>query len=107
MKINIKATNLYLTPSLKTYIDNKFATLSKIISKFESQGEILIHFEVARTTRHHHKGEVFMTEANLALPGKTLRAAEGGSDVRRALDVMLHKLKLEIEKYKNKKRRIH
>jgi len=100
MKINVKSTNLYLTPSLVAYMEAKLSDLGKIVEKFDTEDSVTLNIEVARTTKHHLKGDVFMAEANLNLPGKLLRATENGSDIRRAIDILKHTLRLEIEKYK-------
>ena len=100
MKINIKSTNLDLTPSLVTYIDTKMGDLGKIVKKFDAEGSVTLNIEVARTTKHHLKGDVFMAEANLNLPRQLLRATENDSDIRRAIDILKHTLHLEIGKYK-------
>ena len=41
-----------------------------------------------------------MAEANLKLPGKTLRAVDKNEDIRTAIDNMRQVLGREIEKYK-------
>ncbi len=102
MQINIKGTVLTLTPSLRAYIEKKLGTLSRFLKNLEVEGETEMKVEVARTTRHHRHGEVFMAEANLSLPGKMLRAVEYASDARMAVDSVKDKLQLEIEKYKAK-----
>ena len=105
MKITIKATNLDLTPSLNTYINEKLGSLSKFIKKFDDEGVAELRIEVARTTAHHHKGEVFMAEANLRLPKKILRAVETNSDMRASIDIVRGKLHQEILKYKTRSSR--
>ena len=102
VKINIKATGLDLTPSLKTYIKDKLGTLSGFVKRFDAEGLAEIWLEVARVTKHHHKGSVFKAEADLRLPKKILRAEHLDIDVRTAIDVLRNKLRLEIEKYKTK-----
>lgn len=102
MKINIKSTNLDLTPSLHAYIENKLGSLAKFLTRFDTEGVAEMWVEVARTTRHHHKGDVFMAEADLRLPKKILRAVEESADVRIAIDALRKTLQLEIEKYKTR-----
>lgn len=102
MKITIKSTNLTLTPSLKTFINEKLGVLEALIKKIDQGDLAQLKIEVARTTRHHLKGDVFMAEGNLILPSQTLRAVEESDDIRRAIDVLKHTLKREIEKYKAK-----
>ncbi len=101
MQINIKGTKLTLTPSLRTYIERKLGTLTRFLKQLETAG-VEMKVEIARTTRHHRHGEVFMAEVNLPLPGRTLRAAEYSADARMAVDAVREKLQLEIEKYKAK-----
>ncbi len=102
MQINIKGTKLTFTPSLRTYIERKLGTLTKFLKQLETESGVEMKVEIARTTRHHRHGEVFMAEVNLPLPGRTLRAAEYSADARTAVDAVREKLQLEIEKYKAK-----
>jgi ribosomal subunit interface protein len=103
MKINIKATRLDLTPSIERYIEDKLGALAKFVKKFDETGQPELWVEIARTTRHHRHGAyVFMAEADIRLPGKILRGAEYGEDVRAAIDKLRTVLRLEIEKYKTR-----
>ncbi len=102
MKSTIKATNLDLTPSLRTFINGKTLIIEKLVKRFDATDVVAFHLEVGRSTKHHHKGDVFMAEMNLDLPGKVLRVEVLASDVRQAIDQAKNKLRLEIEKYKTK-----
>jgi len=101
MRINIKNA-IDRTPSLETYIDKKFAPLTKFIKQFDETGEAEIWIEISRTTRHHRKGEVYFAAADLRLPKKIVRAEGYADDIRTAIDQMKDTLRLEIEKYKKK-----
>ncbi len=103
MRIVIKATNLDLTPPLKAYIDKKIGSLQKYLVRFEEEAEVKVEVEVARTTKHHHKGNVFYAEANARLLDTILRAEESAPDIRKAIDVVRQTLEREISKYKEKK----
>ncbi len=100
MKITIKATGLDLTPSIKEYIEDKIGSLHKFIQKFDMNNEAIASVEIARTSTHHNKGDVFYAEVNLRLPGKTLRAEDQDFDVRVAINKVKDVLKRDIEKYK-------
>lgn len=100
MKILIKATNIDLTPSLKTYIDAKLGSVGRFIGRYERKSTAVMRIEVGRTTRHHRKGGVFMAEANLLLPKKTLRAVHTHADLRVAIDRVRDSLHFEVEKFK-------
>ncbi|MEK7624615.1 MAG: ribosome-associated translation inhibitor RaiA [Patescibacteria group bacterium] len=100
MKINIKASNLDLTPALNQYIEEKVGSLSKFLKKYEMEGDLNAQVEVARTTRHHHQGDVFRAEINLTLPKKVLRGVAEKNDIRIAIDEVKNELQREIVKYK-------
>ncbi len=100
MKITLKATQLDLTPSIKTYIEKKIGSLSRLLVPFEREGECMAEVEIGRTTHHHHKGEIFRAEVNLHLPGKSLRAEYVATDVRTAIDRVRNILRFEITKYR-------
>ena len=103
MRIDIKGTQLELTPSLKTFINQKIGAVGKLLSKLEREGELTLFFEVARTTRHHRHGDVFYAEATLAIPGGgTIRIEENDADARVAIDRVRDRLKLEIQKQKDR-----
>ena len=100
MQVTIKGTQIGLTPSIKAYIDEKVGSLGKLLTSFEKDAVVEVSVEIARTTRHHHKGDVFRAEANLSLPGKMLRAEKIATDMHTAIDRMQGTLRLEITKYK-------
>ena len=100
MKINILGNKLDLTPSIKKYINDKFLPLGKTISRFEYERETVLFVEIARSTKHHKKGDVFYAEATLELPQKTIRGEHFDKDIRTSIDVVKDIIKEEIRKYK-------
>ncbi len=103
MKIDIKSTHLDLTPAIKEYIESKIGALDKFIKRFESKSEIKVFIEIARTTRHHHSGNVFYAEAIIPVGKKILRAEHSSEDIRLSIDRTRDKLQQEIKKYKEVK----
>jgi len=100
MKLNIKATNLELTPAIREYIEIKIGSLSHFLKRFEAKNEIEVFVEIARTTRHHRSGNVFCAEASFSIGKKLLRAEHTDWDVRVAIDEIKDRLQQEIKKYK-------
>lgn len=100
MKIHIKATNFEVTPALREYVEQKVNLLAPLVARWEEDGELEVWVEVARTTNHHRKGEVYATTIDLGLPEKTLRAEEHEEDARAAIDRAKDTLQREIVKYK-------
>lgn len=103
MKIIIKSTNLELTDAIANYINKKISPLSRFLKKYEENSELNLNMEIAKTTRHHQKGDVFYVEINLKLPNKLLRAEEYNSDLYAAIDLAKDKIKQEILKFKSLK----
>jgi len=102
MKIVIKSTKLDLTPTIEDYTKKKLETLQRFLKKFEKESELEMFVEISKTTRHHHKGDVFYAELNLSLPHKMIRIEEYNSDIYAAIDVLKDRTKAEISKLKTK-----
>lgn len=115
MQINIKATNLELTPAIRQYIEIKIGSLEHFLrrfvgvrpcvglKRFESKSEIEVFVEIARTTKHHYKGDVFYAEATFSIGKKVLRAEHSDWNIRVTIDKVKDKLQQEIKKYKETK----
>lgn len=104
MNIDIKSTNLDFTPVIKKYIEMKIGALGKFLKKIDLEGVVEVRVEIARTTKHHKRGDVFKAECNLKLPHEILRAEHEDSDVRVCIDRIRDELQDEIKKYKEKSR---
>jgi ribosomal subunit interface protein len=100
MQIIIESGGMELTESVRAYAEKKFRVLEKFLTRFEKDGDMELHAEILRTTRHHRKGDVYQVNTKLRLPGKALRSEEKAEDVRAAIDLAKDVLKMEIEKYK-------
>jgi putative sigma-54 modulation protein len=97
MKINIKATNLKLTPSIEDFVEEKIGSLEKF-----THGILEAIVEVGKTTNHHKSGPFFRAEADLVLPGKVLRAEAEEKDLYIAITRVKDELQTEVKKYKEK-----
>ncbi len=102
MKINIKATNIELTPSLRALINKKLRTLSSRIAKQEKEGMAQLYVEIGRQSRHHHKGAIFYAEANLELSGKIIRATHTDTTMQKSITAIKNILKERIETNRGK-----
>ena len=99
MNINIKTTSLELTPEIKKYVETKMQALEKFLKRLDEKGAVEMQIELARTTEHHQKGNVYYAEINLGLPQNALRAEAESIDIRSAIDEVQEDLKRQIEKY--------
>lgn len=102
MNINIKYTNLDSTPAIEKYVIEKISSLGKFIKRLDEKTVAQAQVEIARSTKHHQKGDVYHIECNLELPGKLLRAETENWDVRLGVDEVKDILDREIKKYGEK-----
>ncbi|MBU4375173.1 ribosome-associated translation inhibitor RaiA [Patescibacteria group bacterium] len=100
MNINIKATNIELTPKIKDYVQEKMDMLEKYLGSVDV---INAKFEVELTTLHHNKGEIYRAEANLDVPGSLLRVEKTEKDLFKAIDKVKDHLTRSIKRYKEKR----
>ncbi len=101
MKIRIKATNIELTPAIKTYVESKIRDLEKPL-KYLNKNVLKADVEIGKITKQQRKGRVFRAEINLSMPGKLLRAESVQWDLRVAIDEIKQDMEREIRKYKGK-----
>ena len=99
MRINLKTTNFEITPSIKNYLEQRLNSLDKFLPNDES---IFADVELAKTTKHHQKGDIFMAEVNLTVPGRLIRAVAEESDLHVSIDAVKEQLQREITMKKEK-----
>ncbi len=100
MKLNIKATNLELTPAIQEYIETKMEAVTRFLGNLDI---VNFDFEVELTTKHHNKGEIFRAEANLAVAKDLLRVEKTEADLYKAIDKVKDHLVELIKKHKDKR----
>lgn len=97
------ASGLELTSPLKEYINIRMGGVDKFLGKVGEGTDVRTQVEVARTTKHHRKGNVFYAEATLQVLGENIRAENDGEEIRAVIDGLRDKLAEEVKKFKEKK----
>ncbi len=96
MKVIIKGTNLELTEALKQYVNEK-------IGHLEHYSEEILEARVELETSTHHQKGFFRCEVNLDLPHmQVLRAESTGADLYAAIDLVVPKLRTELERHEGR-----
>ena len=104
MKINLQAKNMELTPAIHDYVIKRVTNLGKLLSQIEEKsGEILVRFNVSKTTKHHKEGEVFEADCSINIKGENFYANVVMEDLYQAIDEVKEKLFNDIEKNKDRK----
>lgn len=99
MNINIKTTAITLTPAISDYTNKR---LDKISSLLQNDPSVQCHVELAKTTGHHNKGDIFKAEIHLVGPGKNIYVSVEKDDLYAAIDIARDEVvnKLSSEKSK-------
>lgn len=102
MKINIKTTNIELTPQLRQYIEEKIGELDKFIQHIDGCVETWV--EVGKPSfRHRKREDAFYVEVNIRLPGQGVRSVAKGSDLYLTIDQVKDELQRLLKRYKGKR----
>ena len=103
MRVTIRQKDLEITPALREYIEQKVVRpAEKLLKRDEQKGTPLLDIEVARTTHHHKKGEVYRVSVSLTLGKKLIRAEVENENVHAACDLVEDELKRVITSYKSR-----
>lgn len=99
MKINIKATNIGLSDSVREYAEKKIEALEKFLS---SENEILANIEIGKSNKHHKTGDIFKAEVHLKSNGKEFYSVSEKEDLYAAIDDVKEEIMREITSKKKK-----
>jgi len=100
MNTRIKATNVTLSPAITDYVDKRLKSVTKLVSHDPS---IICDVELARTSGHHQKGDIFRAEIHLVGRGVDAYAAAEREDLYSAIDDMRDEITREIQARRGKR----
>ena len=99
MNTNIKTTNISLTDAISDYLSKRLEKISRIIGDDTS---VQCDIELARTTTHHNKGDVFKAEAHIVGAGLNIFNATETEDLYAAIDGMRDAVLRELKSSRKK-----
>lgn len=100
MKLDILAKNIELDNPLRAFVDEKMSDLGRLVGSNNFDARI----EIGKTSKHHRSGPFFYAEVNLHVDGQLLRAQAEHEDLRAAIVDVKEELKVQIKKFKEKKK---
>ncbi len=104
MQINLQGKNFELTESVKDYVLKRVTNLEKLLSSIEAGGgEVLVDFEVGKSTKHHKSGDVFHADCNININGKNFYSSSDKEDIFQAIDEIKDTIFNDIRKNKDRK----
>lgn len=103
MNINIKATNIELTPAISDYVDKRINSIQKYLQGGEEGSDIVAQVEVGKSTNHHKGGEIFRAEVLISGAGLNLYAFAETEDLYASIDKVKDEITYEIKRNKEKR----
>jgi len=100
MNTNIKTTNITLTQAISEFTNVRMAKIEKLLSDDQSaQCDI----ELAKTTDHHNKGDIFRAEIHIVGKSKNIYASSEKVDLYTAIDDVVDQIAREVKSKKQKR----
>jgi len=100
MNINIKTTNIGLTPSISDYVGKRMESVQKFLA---SDPSAICDFEVGKTTEHHRQGDIFRAEAHIVAAKRNIYAESEQTDLYVAIDAVRDEVMRQLSADKTKK----
>ncbi len=95
--IDIRGTSLELTEALKTFVQEKTASLERLCGAYDP---CEVSWELGKTTQGQQKGDIWRAEVHIAIPGHAFRIERVAQDVYAAIDAAKDAIKEQIIRYK-------
>lgn len=114
MEVNIRAKNIELTEHLKDYAEKKLRAACRFIPSIIEQEEhdkeqvgkdvtrVVLEVELEKVTGEE-KGRIFRAEAQMLIPGTTIKAEYTAETVKAAIDEVKQNLERQVKEIKKKK----
>lgn len=105
MKFTLQGVNLTLTPSLRSYVEQKLiSSLTKLFGRDPAWEATTLELELVCETHHHKKGMIWKAVANVKIPGNRFRHVAEAEEIHAAVDELENILKRELTKQKERSR---
>ncbi len=99
MRLQVKGKNVDVSPSIRTYAEEKLGKLSKQLAD-PTEVEIELAVEKNPSISDNH-----IAEATIRTKGPTLRAREASVDMKASIDQLVDKLERQVKRYREKRRK--
>jgi len=115
MEIKIRTKNMELTGHLKKYVKDKLTKVEKFLPNLlakqekdekkvgeDAKARVNLEIEMEKITRGQNKGDVYRVEAQMFLPGTSLRAEDVSTSPKEAVSEVRYELQRQVKEYKDK-----
>lgn len=99
MNTNIKATNINTSEAINDYVSKRLSKIEKLLRKDPT---VQCDIELAKTTSHHQKGDIFRAEVHVVGANMNIYVSSEKEDLYSAIDDVADQVKLELKSKKSK-----
>jgi ribosomal subunit interface protein len=93
-------TNIAMTPAISEYVTKRLKKAEDLLSNDQTaQCDV----ELAKTSDHHQKGEIFKAEVHIVASGRNVYASAEKNDLYAALDAVRDDIMRELKATKGKR----
>jgi ribosomal subunit interface protein len=108
ININVKASNMPLTDALVDYVVRRVTNLGKVLKKIrDAGGDVLVEFQVEKTTNHHKQGLVYRAECNITISGRQHYGEYTDENLYAAIDGVKDIMLRDLNKFRDKKQTLY
>ncbi|MEK7135270.1 MAG: ribosome-associated translation inhibitor RaiA [Patescibacteria group bacterium] len=100
MRLNIKGTNMELTPAIRAYVEKKLSVVEKYLGE---NVDAVARVEVGKITHHHKSGEIFKAEVHIIGGGVDQYAVVEQADLYAAIDMLKDEIVQNLNNEKGKR----
>jgi putative sigma-54 modulation protein len=98
MRLQVKGKNVEVSPSIRSYAEEKLGKLSRqLADPTEVELELAVEKNPSIAASH-------VAEATIRTKGPTLRARESSADMKASIDQLVEKLERQVKRYREKRR---
>ena len=97
MRLQVKGTNVEVTPSIRDYVERKLGRLAKQLAD-ETQVEVELSEQKNPSIAERH-----VAEGTIFTKGPTLRARETSTEVRASIDLLAATLARQVTRYRERR----
>lgn len=101
MNINIKTTTISLTPAISEYVEKHLEVIKKFLA---DDPTIVFDLELAKTTNHHNKGDIFKAEIHIVGKDRNIYSSVEKEDLYLAIDEVRDEVVEVLKSNKDKNR---
>lgn len=102
MKIQLSTEQMELAPKEQEYLEGKLQGLQKYSDVLKFKEEAVLIRATLEKRSVHSGGQTYVARVTMSVPHAVIRGEAGGQSVQEVTDLVVEKLKRQIERYKEK-----